>query len=169
MAALQWIPELDLGIPEIDRQHRRICDYVNRLDDIRRTHDREQLALVIGDMVDYTMSHFAFEEGLMEDSGYAFAAPHKRVHELVTRKVAALKERFDKGEDVGEELHGLLSRWLFNHIRSEDRGFAETAKAFLRMTSEWQAAQRAEMEAQAKEMYENGRPKKSWLARLFGG
>ena len=30
MALLVWVPELDTGIPEIDRQHRRIVDYIGR-------------------------------------------------------------------------------------------------------------------------------------------
>jgi hemerythrin len=168
MAVLQWVPELNIGIPEIDKQHRRICDYINQLDEIRRSHDREDLGHVIEEVIDYTMSHFAFEEGLMEDAGYMFSAPHKRVHELVTRKVGDLKARFDKGEDVAEELHGLLSRWLFNHIRNEDRNYADTAKAFLRMSAGWQAEQRAKMEAEAKEMYHQGKPKRRWLTRIFG-
>ena len=169
MAILQWVPELNTGIPEIDRQHRRICDYINQIEEIRHTHDRNKLGEVIGEVVDYTMSHFAFEEGLMEDAGYAFAAPHKRVHELVTRRVSDLKARFEKGEDVAEELHSLLSRWLFNHIRNDDRGYIEAAQVFLRMSAGWQASQRSKMEAQAREMFADGRHKRGWLARIFGG
>ncbi|MDR2991274.1 MAG: bacteriohemerythrin [Burkholderiaceae bacterium] len=168
MAVLQWVPELNIGIPEIDKQHRRICDYINQLDEIRHTHDREKLSVVIAEVVDYTMSHFVFEEGLMEDAGYAFAAPHKRVHELVTRKVSELKTRFDNGEDVAEDLHRLLSRWLFNHIRNDDRGYVDAAQVFLRMSTGWQATQRAKMEAQAREAYD-GRRKRGWLSRIFGG
>jgi hemerythrin len=169
MAALQWVPELNTGIPEIDKQHRRICDYINQLDEVRQTHDRAKLGGVLEEMIDYTLSHFVFEEGLMEDSGYTFAAPHKRVHQLLTRRVSEFKARFDKGEDVADELHGLLSRWLFNHIRYEDHGFVESAKIFLRMSANWQASQRAKMEAETREMYERGKPKRSWLLRIFGG
>jgi hemerythrin len=158
MATLQWIPELNIGIPEIDKQHRRICDYINQLDKIRHTPNHDKLAEVIGDVVDYTMSHFAFEEGLMEDAGYPFAAPHKRVHQLVTRKVSEFKTRFDQGEDVAEELHGMLSRWLFNHIRNDDRGYIDAAGAFLRMSAGGQT-----------QAHPRDKPKRGWLARLFGG
>jgi len=164
MAVLQWVPELDIGIPEIDKQHRRICDYINQLDQIRHTHDRTKLGEVIAEMVDYTMSHFIFEEGLMEDSGYAFTASHKRVHELVTRRVGEMKTRFENGEEVTEELHGLLSRWLFNHIRNDDRGYIDSAKAFLRMSAGWQASQRAKME-----MSTNDKRKRGWWGRIFFG
>ncbi|HNI86428.1 MAG TPA: bacteriohemerythrin, partial [Ottowia sp.] len=133
MAYLHWVPELDTGIPEIDTQHKRILDYINKLHDLRDSPDRAALGDVIGETVDYTLSHFAFEESVIESAGYMFAGPHKKVHELFTRKVAEMQSRFDAGEDVAAELHGMLSRWLFNHIRNEDHGYIDSVKAYLRM------------------------------------
>ena len=66
MDYLHWVPELDTGIAEIDAQHRRIVDYINQLQELRHSHDREGLSNVIAEMVDYTMSHFAFEEALID-------------------------------------------------------------------------------------------------------
>ena len=70
MALLVWVPELDTGIAEIDRQHRRIVDYINRLYELRSSPDREGLGDVIGEMIDYTFSHFVFEESLIESAGF---------------------------------------------------------------------------------------------------
>ena len=162
MATLQWTPDLDIGIVEIDRQHRRICDYINLLDEVRFTHDRQKLGEVIEEMADYTLSHLAFEEELMQDAGYSFFRPHKRVHELLTRRVLDLKERFGMGEDVAEELYGMLSRWLFNHIRSEDRGYVEVAKAYLNLNA---LTQRARLAAASQAF---SQPKRGWIARMFG-
>ena len=80
MAYLHWVPELDTGIPEIDTQHKRILDYINKLHDLRDSPDRAALGDVIGETVDYTLSHFAFEESVIESAGYMFAGPHKKVH-----------------------------------------------------------------------------------------
>jgi len=60
------------------------------------------------DCVDYTLSHFAFEESLQEEAGYAYCKPHKKVHELFARKVSEYQERMDLGDDVAEELHATL-------------------------------------------------------------
>jgi hemerythrin len=86
---------------------------------------------VISDTVDYTVSHFGFEETLIEDAGYEFIRPHKRVHELFVKRVSEYKERFDSGEDVADELHGLLSRWLFSHIKNDDAAYVPAVKASL--------------------------------------
>jgi hemerythrin len=168
MALLVWVPELDTGIDEIDRQHRRIVDYINRLYELRETHDRDGLGEVIGEMVDYTLSHFVFEESLMESAGYLFSGPHKKVHELFTRRVAEMQSRFDAGEDVANELHNMLSRWLFNHIRNEDHGYVDSAKAYLRMARESNPlAEKERLKAEVLQELEQRQQKKGWLARIF--
>lgn len=169
MAILAWVPELDTGIDEIDRQHRRIVDYINKLYELRESPDREALGDVIGEMVDYTLSHFVFEETLIENAGYMFAGPHKKVHELFTRRVSEMQTRFDAGEDVAAELHGMLSRWLFNHIRNEDHGYVDSAKAYLRMTAGGQQSEREQLKAEVlRELAAQQQAKKGWLARILG-
>jgi hemerythrin len=131
MAYLAWKKNLDTGIDVIDVQHKQIVDYINKLDDARITKNRLVIAKVIEDTVDYTVSHFGFEETLIEDSGYEFIRPHKRVHELFIKRVTEYKQRFDEGEDVADELHGLLSRWLFSHIQNDDAAYVPSVKASL--------------------------------------
>ena len=169
MAVLVWVPELDTGIEEIDKQHRRIVEYINRLYELRSSPDREALGDVIGEMVDYTLSHFVFEEALIENAGYMFAGPHKKVHELFTRRVAEMQSRFDAGEDIAAELHGMLSRWLFNHIRNEDHGYVDAAKTYLRMAQQGGPSSEAQrIKAEVLQELEQRNKKKGWIARLFG-
>lgn len=160
MGILVWTTDLSTGISEIDTQHKRIVAYINRLNELRESgQDRAALANVIGEAVDYTMSHFAFEEELMENAGYAFSGPHKKVHQLFTRRVSEYQARFEAGEDVADELHGMLSRWLFNHILHEDKGYIDAVKVYMRTLQRPSAAMLAEL----------GRPdKRGWFARLFG-
>ncbi len=167
MAILAWVPELDTGIDEIDRQHRRIVDYINKLYELRESPDRQALGDVIGEMVDYTLSHFVFEETLIENAGYMFAGPHKKVHELFTRRVSEMQTRFDAREDVAAELHGMLSRWLFNHIRNEDHGYVDAAKTYLRMARGNEQAERERLKAELLQELEQRQQKKGWLARLL--
>ena len=70
MKKMEWSPELETGIPEVDTQHKRIVNLVNQMQEARLNKDMETVASVITEMVDYTLSHFAFEEALMEDARY---------------------------------------------------------------------------------------------------
>jgi len=131
MAYLTWTNDLDTGIDVIDEQHRQIVDYINQLHDAKLARDRKAIAKVIDDTVGYTVSHFGFEEALIEDAGYAFVRPHKRVHELFIRRISEYKQRFERGENIVDELHDLLSRWLFNHIRNDDAAYVPAVKSSL--------------------------------------
>ena len=85
MARLEWQDDLNTGIDIIDQQHRRILEYINALEGIGPQHPfrpSAEAGNVIDELVDYTMSHFAFEETLMEDAGYEFFNPHKKVHQI---------------------------------------------------------------------------------------
>jgi len=140
MAYLTWTSNLDTGIEVIDGQHKRIVEYINQLDDARRSQNRKVIGKVIDDTVDYTLSHFGFEETLIEDAGYEFVRPHKRVHELFIKRVSEYKQRFDAGENVADELHSLLSRWLFSHILNDDAAYVSAVKSsLLTLTNEKQA------------------------------
>lgn len=169
MAHLVWTADLDTGIAEIDRQHQRIAQYINTVYDLCSSPDRAALQNVIADTVDYTASHFAFEESLLEEAGYDFLGPHKKVHELFVRRVVGIQERFNAGEDVAEELHRVLSRWLFSHIRTEDHAYAGQVKKHLQRTHSARAQQlsRADYEEMMPELNQRLRSK-GWLARLFG-
>ncbi|MCU7853301.1 MAG: bacteriohemerythrin [Candidatus Thiodiazotropha sp. (ex Monitilora ramsayi)] len=129
MARLEWTEDLNTGIEVIDGQHKRIVEYINRLHDARILKKRNMIGEVITATVDYTLSHFSFEEALMEDAGYEFTRPHKKVHELFIRRVSEYQQRFKDGEDVAEELYDLLARWLFNHIRHDDASYVKSVKS----------------------------------------
>jgi hemerythrin len=132
MAKIFWTNQLNVGIEVIDNQHRRIVDYINLLDDaVTSGHAREDIRILINDLVDYTISHFGFEESLQEEAAYPFIKAHQKVHGLFTRRVADFQTRFDNGEDISENLHSLLTTWLLNHIKHDDADYVQSVKEYL--------------------------------------
>jgi hemerythrin len=127
--------EYQTGIHTVDQQHQRLVNMVNVLDDVRKapydTADQKQRAVgeIVNEMVEYTISHFAYEESLQEDANYKYFHAHKRIHELLVQRAGEYKERWAAGEDIADELYDVLSRWLFNHIRNDDCAFAPAVKA----------------------------------------
>lgn len=156
-----WESRLDTGIEVIDNQHKRIVAYVNQLETARRSGDKAMVIDVIEQLVDYTQSHFSFEEAMMEQAGYQFLKPHQRVHEIFIRRVGEFTVRAAKGDDVVDELHSMLTKWLINHIANEDRDYS---KSVLRMLAR---------QEQVEEQQEPGAPKErrgliaGLLARFF--
>ncbi len=136
MVFLEWESDLDTGIDVIDGQHKRIVEMINALHSAQVDQDKAAVARVIEEVVDYTLSHFAFEEALLEDAGYRFSRAHKKVHELFIRRVNVLRTRHEAAEDVADELKGLLGRWLFNHIRNDDANYVEAVKASMQQLTQ---------------------------------
>ncbi len=126
---IAWTNDLNTGIDVIDKQHRRIVDYINNLEIAHTNQDKLIIGQVLDDLVDYTLSHFAFEESLQEEADYKFCKPHKKVHELFVRRVNEYVERFKLGDDVTAEIHKLLSNWLINHIKRDDADYVSAVKA----------------------------------------
>ncbi|MDF1587962.1 MAG: bacteriohemerythrin [Gammaproteobacteria bacterium] len=151
--AIVWDNSLEIGIKVIDQQHMRIVEFINELEQAKKNNDQQAIADVLNDCVDYTLSHFAFEESLQEEAGYKFCKPHKKVHDLFTRRIQEYLERFELGEDITTELHTMLSRWIINHIKHDDADYVDCVKANLESNGHGD-----------KEKHSG----KSWFNRLFG-
>jgi hemerythrin len=95
MAKMVWSKDLETGFSVIDNQHKRIVEYINDLYEARTIGlKREDIGKVIDELVDYTLSHFVFEESMQEEAHYPYLKAHKKVHELFVRRVAEYQERF---------------------------------------------------------------------------
>lgn len=126
-----WTDEMETGIDVIDEQHKRIVDYIYQLEWAIKHKDRESVGEVLSELTDYTLTHFAFEESMMEEAGYRMTKPHKSVHDIFTKRVARYQERFDAGEDISGQLNSMLSTWLVHHIMRDDMLYVEQVKRSL--------------------------------------
>lgn len=135
MAYWRWNPSYSVGIAVIDNQHKRIIEYINELNKISTYNTQDNKHQVIKDvlfqLIDYTISHFSFEESLMEEAGYPLLKPHKKVHEAFIKRINFFKERFENGEDISKQLMMELQMWLINHIQHNDTDYTEVVKYML--------------------------------------
>lgn len=130
MSYIQWSDDLSTGISVIDSQHKRIIHYINQLQDARALDEKELIKEVMINLTDYTLSHFAFEESLMEDAGYEAAAIHAKTHDAFREKIKSYSERCSAGEDVCDELSQLLKVWLLEHIASDDSSYVSCVQEY---------------------------------------
>lgn len=128
MAYMQWTDDLETGIQVIDDQHKRIITYINELHDASETGNAAEVKEVLEGLLDYTITHFQFEEELQQKAGYPFLKAHQRVHEIFMKRVAAFRERAAKGENIIPELLSMLKVWLSSHIKGDDRDYVESVR-----------------------------------------
>ena len=121
-----WTSDLDTGIDVIDAQHRQLVDYINQLEGAATAGDRESIAAVFDELVEYTMSHFAFEEQLQVDAGYVFANAHKSIHDVFIKRLDKYRARFEADEDVHRTVASEVFHVPLDQVTKDQRGQAKT-------------------------------------------
>ena len=122
MALLRLEDNLKLNIPEIDSQHETMIRLVNQLhESMLQGTDREVLGGLMSQLIEYTRTHFSYEEQLMSQYSYPEYEAHKSEHNKLMQHLADLAESYHSGElllsfAVVLELKG----WATVHIEEFD-------------------------------------------------
>lgn len=150
---MEWNEKYNIGIDVIDNQHRQILDYINALEQIRHTGDRNRIKEVLDDLIDYTQSHFTFEENLLDQVGYQYLSSHCALHSMFVKRLTEYRQKFEMGTAIENDLYRLLSKWLINHIQHDDQDYVDSVRdnmlSYLRIQEQKKG--------------------KGWFARFFGG
>jgi len=119
---MQWLDEYNIGVSNIDRQHKKLTNTLNRLQDsLTTTYVDKQMAVTLKFMVSYTQHHFSEEEELMESIGYPDINQHKSQHKNLINEVRIILLKLKKREQINaKELIDFLITWLKDHIIEED-------------------------------------------------
>ncbi len=128
----EWDESLNIGVDVIDRQHQRIVDYMNQLHQAHLAGQRDKIEEVLCGLLDYTVTHFAFEEDLMQQAGYPISSAHKQVHHSFVKRIKALYQQHKQGDDVATRLLSDLRIWLTNHIRNDDQDYKPFVSKYMK-------------------------------------
>ena len=123
---LEWKDEYSVGIDSIDQQHRRLVNLINQLHTAVTYSTGEEFEReALDELVDYTKTHFTYEEGLMEQNGYPDFEPHKAQHKEMIQQVGDVLAEYEKDQDTAmNNALSYLSDWLINHINGTDKQYS---------------------------------------------
>lgn len=128
MPLIEWSDELSVGIDSIDEQHKKLVNMINALNDAMLTgSSNELLGKIFTGLAAYTQKHFAYEENMFAEYGYADSVKHKRQHSELIAQVVELKKNFIENPQatITTDLMQFLKRWLTNHIMKTDKEYTE--------------------------------------------
>ena len=123
---LEWKDEYSVGIDSIDQQHRRLVNLINQLHTAVTYSTGEEFEReALDELVDYTKTHFSYEEGLLEQNGYPDFDAHKAQHVAMIQKVDEVLTEYQKDQDTAmNNALSYLSDWLINHINGTDKQYS---------------------------------------------
>ena len=113
---------LSVGYTHIDEQHIKWIDLINAVyNSLSQGSSRQQLGMVLKDLVDYTVWHFGFENKMMNEYNYPDKESHMKLHKDFIAEIKKLEAKYDAGEDImGVNVLEFLKGWLSNHIMKID-------------------------------------------------
>lgn len=123
----QFGDEFLIGIDEIDAEHRRLFEIAAQVYDALNAGDAAAAAAArhaVTELLDYTKTHFAHEEALMEAAAYPELAAHRDLHRRLISQAHDMEMRVEIGDSyVPVELSRFLYNWLVRHIEVSDKKF----------------------------------------------
>ena len=113
---------LDIGIAEIDLQHRQLQTLLERLKQSTDKSYGYAADTILGELAIQTRIHFAVEESLMRLLSFPGTEAHVEEHRLLTEQLEKLRKRA-QDFDVTDGLSNFIQTWLVNHVNDFDREF----------------------------------------------
>jgi len=127
MALFTWSTEYSVGNDLIDREHQKLFEMADRLHAAMLSGGGHVvLRGLFDDLAEYTRTHFAHEEALMQRHAYPQLPAHAEIHRQLIARVASLQDDLRAGKlTVTMNTMQFLRDWLSHHIGKTDRLVAE--------------------------------------------
>ncbi len=123
MEFLEWKDSYNIGVKEIDNQHRGLFDLISRLFTSRSYEpEGKYFFLTLSKFIDYAQMHFSTEERYMQEAHYSKFAEHQLEHELFIADISKLLlDVENKKPDIEKKTLNFLKDWYLTHILGKDR------------------------------------------------
>jgi len=122
MKEINWTDEFSVGVAQLDEQHKKIIELINRLiQEQGLSVHSETLQDALSEMLKYSGQHLRYEEKLLRENNYPDFEDHEKFHEAYMEKVGGFSiSAFDADNRVPKEVIEYLKNWWENHILNED-------------------------------------------------
>lgn len=127
----KWSPEYSVNIKTIDSQHQELVSILNRLFiAVSKREGEKVIGGILDGLMDYTKTHFALEERLMQQAKYKDLEAHKLEHKKLIEELDRLcKKHLIEEKPIYFEMLGFLKNWLREHIQGVDKKYSADLQA----------------------------------------
>ena len=114
-----------IGVDEIDAEHKKLFELISNVDKALKGNENaiENAVLLINELKQYAVNHFAHEETYMEKINDPELNRQKKEHAAFVEKITTYNfsdVTEESAKEIVLELLEYLSRWLMGHILGSD-------------------------------------------------
>lgn len=121
---IEWKEEYNLGIEEIDFEHRIFVSIIKKIDDVVNSDTEKSLLRLIMELKKYAAFHFQSEENTMIDVNFPDIINHKNQHERLLSKLQLIILQIEMDQIELNKLPTFLMEWFVSHTLEEDKKLA---------------------------------------------
>lgn len=119
-----WTDDFLIGIDELDYEHRRLIEDINKLHQGMIKHDdMHQIESDLGRIHSRMQAHFALEEHVMKSNNYPYYLDHKKEHDQLLDDYTEFMTKFKGDSNLAdrESIEDTLRHWIVGHIIASDK------------------------------------------------
>lgn len=119
--ALCWEQKYATGEERVDKQHKNLFEFINKLETQMQqaTLDQAAVQAIIQFLATYARTHFVYEELCMHRLKCPVAQQNQNAHDKFLELFAGIQERFKRegaSRALVEDVYNVATNWLVNHI-----------------------------------------------------
>lgn len=121
MHLMDWNDSLDVGVEDMNNQHKQILLYMNSLyKSFKADEDFSIGKPILDKLKNTTISHFANEEAYMKSISFSNLESHKLIHKNLLATFTEHYDKMTKEQKFNQEFFEFLKFWLTSHIKGID-------------------------------------------------
>ncbi|MGE5412225.1 MAG: bacteriohemerythrin [Clostridiales bacterium] len=123
MPYITWTSNYNIGISEIDAQHKRLIEIIDEIyESVNSGKEKEVTHRIINELIDYYITHFSVEERIMSEHGYVSYISHTKEHNDFKIVIEGYRKEIESGQlVVSMEMVKYLKEWFIKHILVSDK------------------------------------------------
>ena len=92
MVELEWLEAFEIGLREIDDDHREMLRIMQDVKAAGEARDRKRCARLLDALIDFSKAHFEREEKILHEIEYPSAGVHEAYHADLLDRAEGVKE-----------------------------------------------------------------------------
>ncbi|HIJ88942.1 MAG TPA: hemerythrin family protein [Desulfuromonadales bacterium] len=125
MQLLKWSTELELGLDQIDSQHKQLINIINELNIAAEYNQPNSVLLPIVDKLQqYANSHFSAEEDIFTTYSYPGRVEHEAEHATFIDSIKYIRRQCEIIDTpMSTKIRDFLLHWFCTHIKVNDMDY----------------------------------------------
>ena len=121
MQKFEWKDTYCIGNDQVDKEHQKLVSLANLVLSLSASGESaEIIRKAVLTLYDYTKTHFAHEEQLMEEIHYEHLEEHRTIHSNIVAEMNRIMKETKSLPDLIQKLKTLMATWVIDHIVEQD-------------------------------------------------